>query len=144
MADLLSEYDAYANAYAAFLITNKIPPSLDDDQHQLQQVQECQRDQEPSDVNAEDQVVPTQSASFDARPREDWMLLCQGHGDPQQPIDYTSQGFDWTSAAQLYPNLHEAPSFISQQQQNSDGPSLPAQQSQSFFVETTTSVPVCV
>ena len=122
MADLLSEYDTYANAYAAFLITDNIPPSLDDDLHQLQQVQERQRDQEPSNVNAEDQVAPTQSASFDARPREDWMLLCQGHGDPQQPIDSTSQGFDWTSAAQLYPNLHEAPSFISQQQQNSDSP----------------------
>ena len=44
------------------------------------------------------------------------MLVCQRTGD-LQPSHESQHNVDWTSAIQLYPNVDEAPSFISQQQQ---------------------------
>ena len=47
---------------------------------------------------------------------EEWMLVCQCNSDLQPNID-SQQDIDWTQAAQSYPNVEEAPSFISQQRQ---------------------------
>ena len=44
------------------------------------------------------------------------MLICQRTGDPQ-PDSSSQEDFDWTAAAQSYPNLEEAPTFISRQRQ---------------------------
>ena len=44
------------------------------------------------------------------------MLICQRTGD-QQPDTSSQEDFDWTAAAQSYPNLEEAPTFISRQRQ---------------------------
>ena len=44
------------------------------------------------------------------------MLICRQNADLQPSID-TQEDMDWTLAAQSYPNLEEAPSFISQQRQ---------------------------
>ena len=41
------------------------------------------------------------------------MLICQHSGD-LQPDSSSQEDFDWTAAAQSYPNLEEAPTFISQ------------------------------
>ena len=50
------------------------------------------------------------------RPTEEWMLICQQNADLQPTMD-TQEDIDWTLAAQSYPNLEEAPSFITQQRQ---------------------------
>ena len=44
------------------------------------------------------------------------MLICQ-HNTELQPNTDSQQDIDWTKAAQTYPNVEEAPSFISQQRQ---------------------------
>ena len=44
------------------------------------------------------------------------MLVCQRNSDLQPSTD-SQQDVDWTQAAQSYPNVEEAPSFISQQRQ---------------------------
>ena len=44
------------------------------------------------------------------------MLICQQNADLQPSMD-TQDGIDWTLAAHSYPNIEEAPSFISQQRQ---------------------------
>ena len=44
------------------------------------------------------------------------MLICRQNADLQPSID-TQEDIDWTSSAQSYPNIDEAPSFISQQRQ---------------------------
>ena len=51
-----------------------------------------------------------------SRPIEEWMLICQRNTDLQPHAD-SQPDVDWTHAAQSYPNLEEAPSFISQQRQ---------------------------
>ena len=44
------------------------------------------------------------------------MLICERTGD-QQPDSSSQEDFDWTAAAQSYPNLEETPTFISRQRQ---------------------------
>ena len=58
----------------------------------------------------------TQPTSPPSRPVEEWMLICQ-HNTELQPNTDSQQDIDWTQAAQTYPNVEEAPSFISQQRQ---------------------------
>lgn len=52
-----------------------------------------------------------------SRPTEEWMLVCQRNTELQPSTD-AQEDVDWTHAAQSYPNLDEAASFISQQQHN--------------------------
>ena len=47
---------------------------------------------------------------------EEWMLICRQNADLQPSMD-TQEGIDCTQVAQAYPNMEEAPSFISQQRQ---------------------------
>ena len=51
-----------------------------------------------------------------SRPLEEWMLICQ-HNSDLQPNTVSQYDIDWTLDAQCYPNVEEAPSFISQQRQ---------------------------
>ena len=44
------------------------------------------------------------------------MLICRQNADMQHSMD-TRENIDWTSSAQSYPNIDEAPSFLSQQRQ---------------------------
>lgn len=44
------------------------------------------------------------------------MLICQRSGD-LQPDSSSQEDFDWTAATQSYPNLEEAPTFISRHRQ---------------------------
>ena len=51
-----------------------------------------------------------------SRATEDWMLICRQNAEMQHSMD-TQEDIDWTASAQSYPNIDEAPSFISQQRQ---------------------------
>ncbi len=44
------------------------------------------------------------------------MLICQHSGD-LQPDSSSQEDFDWTAAAQSYPNLEEAPTFVTRHRQ---------------------------
>ena len=47
------------------------------------------------------------------------MLICQQNANFQPSTD-TLDDVDWTQAAQAYPNIEEAPSFITRQQQTGE------------------------
>ena len=58
----------------------------------------------------------SQHAPTPPRPVEEWMLVCR-QNQHSEPDVSSNEEVDWTLAAQSYPNLAEAPSFISQQRQ---------------------------
>ena len=53
-----------------------------------------------------------------SRVTEEWMLICRQNAEMQPSMD-TQEDIDWTASTQSYPNIDEAPSFISQQRQAS-------------------------
>ena len=57
---------------------------------------------------------PTQGHA--PRAQEEWMLICS-HNSDDQPDCSSQEDFDWTAAAQSYPNLEEAPTFITRHRQ---------------------------
>ena len=140
MSDLLAGYDTYIDAYAAFLQSGQIPLCLEDDMYRLLQLsQSTQDDSEDTPVsvyvhNYAAAVViccvqshlhlfsmlqeqdDGQTTTPPLRPTEEWMLICQRNAN-LQPVMDTQEDVDWTLAALSYPNLEEAPSFISQQRQ---------------------------
>ena len=48
--------------------------------------------------------------------QEEWMLIDQS-SDVLQPDSSTQEDFNWTAAAQSYPNLEEAPTFVTRHRQ---------------------------
>ena len=57
-----------------------------------------------------------QESSSQSRATENWMLVCQRNTD-LQPDMRSQEDVNWTQSTQLYPNIQEAPSFVSQQRQ---------------------------
>lgn len=105
--NLLSGFDAYAEAYASYLQSGTIPPCLEDDVHRLQQQQR-------------DNQIPTEDSGEQEQPgsglnghQEEWMLICNTRVQQSTGPEITSSQIDWTEAARHYTNLEEAPSFIS-------------------------------
>ena len=94
----------------------------------LQLLQSNDDDSEDTEVSANLIFIPiihvsslqeqedSQTATPPARATEEWMLICCQNADLQLSVD-TQEDIDWTSSAQSYPNIDEAPSFISQQRQ---------------------------
>ena len=50
--------------------------------------------------------------------REEWMLLCSNLQQSAEEQEETQRSTDWTAAAQLYPNLQEAPRFVTHGKEN--------------------------
>ena len=50
------------------------------------------------------------------RAQDEWMLICQRVTD-LQPDASSQEDFNWTAAAQSYPNLEEAPTFVTRNRQ---------------------------
>ena len=50
--------------------------------------------------------------------REEWMLLCSNLQQLAEEQEETQHSTDWTAAAQLYPNLQEAPRFVTHGKEN--------------------------
>ena len=50
------------------------------------------------------------------RAQDEWILICQRVAD-LQPDTSSQEDFNWTAAAQSYPNLEEAPTFITRNRQ---------------------------
>ena len=111
---LKAGYDTYAEAFAGYLQSGSIPPSLEDDLYRLQQQQE-QQDSGESDSDSEE-VSDEQGQHNQAR--EEWMLLCSNLQQSPEEQEETQQSTDWTAAAQLYPNLQEAPRFVTHAKEN--------------------------
>jgi ATP-dependent DNA helicase PIF1 len=74
-------------------------------------LQQHQQQQDASiEEEEEDPEQPTHSRP--QRAHEEWMLICQRAVDIQ-PDTSSEEDFDLTAAAQSYPNLEEAPTFVS-------------------------------
>ena len=145
LSELLAQHETYAEAYTEFLQTGNIPPTLQEDIFRLQQL-EASQETTQNEVNMtvnncayyhlhinavalitltlllwvhlqedEESQQPTQRQP--PRAQEEWMLICQHNGD-FQPDASSQEDFDWTSAAQSYPNLEEAPTFITRHRQH--------------------------
>ena len=101
---LKADFDTFAEAFADFLQSDTIPQSLDDDIRRLQQQQQQAQEEEPVNEDNDDQNQPLHH-------REEWVLLCsnQQHSDND---DEAGSSTDWAAVAQLYPNLEEAPRFV--------------------------------
>ena len=102
--------DTFAEAFAGYLQSDSIPPSLEDNLYQLQQQQQQQQqDLGESDSDTEE-LGDEQGQQNQAR--EEWMLLRSNVQQSAEEQEETQQSTDWTAAAQLYPNLQEAPRFV--------------------------------
>lgn len=100
---------SYVFAYALFLLSGNIPPSLVDDVDRLEQQNQHYDDEDnPPDQAESGQSPPTRTV-------EEWMMACRRSSDMQPSID-SQQDVDWTLTAQVYTNLEEMPSFITRQQ----------------------------
>lgn len=121
MDDLLFGYDNHIDAYAAFLQSGPIPPCLEDGflQH-LQSVENSENTEVQLTMYIHVKLFQEQEdgqiATASLQHTEKWMLICHQHADLEPSMD-TQENIDWSLAAQSYPNLEEAPSFISQQRQ---------------------------
>ena len=112
---LKAGYDTYAEASAGYLHSGSIPPSLEDDLYWLQQQQQEQQDPGESDSDSEE--ISVEQAQHN-QAREEWMLLCSNVQQSTEEQEETQQSTDWTAAAQLYPNLEEAPCFVTHAKKN--------------------------
>ena len=112
---LKAGYDTYAEAFAGYLQSGSIPPSLEDDQYRLQQQQQQQQDPGESDSDSEE-LSDEQGQQNQAR--EEWMLLCSNLQQSAEEQEETQQSTDWTAVAELYPNLEEAPRFVTHAKEN--------------------------
>ena len=105
--DLLGEHQNFSQAYASYLRTETIPPSLEDDIHIIQQVQ----DNDIDDNQQETGTIEGQVSSTTRR-AEEWMLICQQLQQMDHEPETLSNNVDWCEAARAYPNLEEMPKFI--------------------------------
>ncbi len=105
---LLAGFETFKEAYADFLGSGNAPTSLEEDINRLEQQtqQTCERDmREP---NPSHQAV------------EEWMMLCQLHPQLQCTDQLPSNvSIDWTEATRAYPNIEEAPTFVSRHREAS-------------------------
>ena len=101
---LKSGYDTYVEAFAGYLQSGSILPSLEDDLYRLQR----QEQQDPGECDSDGEEISDEQGQH----REEWMLLCSNLQQSSEEQEETQQSTDWTAVAQLYPNLEEAPHFV--------------------------------
>ena len=132
--DLLSGYDSYIDAYAAFLWSGHIPPCLEDDMYRrlisprvLKMTVMTQRQGSVSLFYTCMYIILYCCGYFIyctlliPHYRNSRIVLPplhhnQRNADLQPSVD-TQEDIDWTLAAQSYPNLEEAPRFMTEQRQ---------------------------
>ena len=70
----MDEQNAYTEAYARFIMSDNAPQCLQDDIDTfMQQARESESD------TSEGEVMNTNNNSSNARPVEEWMLICQSY-----------------------------------------------------------------
>ena len=106
--------DTYAEAFAGYLQSGSIPPSLEDDLHRLQQQQQ---QQDPGESNGDSEELSDEQGQHNPA-REEWMLVCSNLQQSVEEQEETQQSTDWTAAAQLHPNLEEMPHFVTRAKAN--------------------------
>ena len=77
--------------------------------YQLQQQQQEQQD--PGEADSDSEELSDEQGQHN-QAREEWMLLCSNLQQSSEKQEETQQSTDRTAAAQLYPNLEEAPHFV--------------------------------
>jgi len=106
---LKAGYDTYAEAFAGYLQSGSIVPSLEDDLHRLQQQQ--QQQQNPGEPIGDSEELSNEQGQHN-QAREEWMLLCSNLQQSVGEHEETQQSTEWTAAAELHPNLEKAPRFV--------------------------------
>ena len=110
---LKAGYDTYAEAFAGYLQSGSIPPSLENDLYRLQQQQQ-QQQQDPGESDSDTEELSDEQGQHN-QAREEWMLLCSNLQLSAEEQEETQQS---TATAQLYPNLEEAPRFVTHAKEN--------------------------
>ena len=108
---LLDGHDNFSEAYATYLQTGNIPNCLQDDIHRLEQTQSDDNDSNDS---------PDTSSGQEHRCRnvEEWMLICQHRAQLGNSVNNSMIDVDWCEAGRAYPNLEEAPTFITRSRES--------------------------
>ena len=129
--ELLGNSATFTAAYAEFLQSGCIPPSLEDDIHRLQQSssEPLEDDTEVSyhkiilctcaySVLCEPQEQNDQQLSQrPSRAVEEWMLICQSNAELEPNME-SQDSADWSVEERAYPNVEELPTFISRQRES--------------------------
>ena len=74
--------DTFAEAFAGYLQSGGIPPSLEDDLYRLQQQQQLQQD--PSESGSDSEELSDDQGQHN-QAREEWMLLCSNLQQSSSP-----------------------------------------------------------
>ena len=137
--DLLGECDTPSAAYAVFLQTGNVPPSLGDDIHRLEVAQRENQGNNEQVGFSQRAFLKTVCLQFILRLQEneednendgdgtpqavqDWMLICQLGAEFSESTGVDQSACDWSLAGNAYPDLLELPSFIAQQHQHYEVP----------------------
>ena len=67
--------------------------------------------QDPGESGSDSEELSDEQGQHN-QAREDWMLLCSNLQQSAEEQEETQQSTNWTAAAQLYPNLEEAPCLV--------------------------------
>ena len=99
--------ESYKTAYAVFLKSGSVPPSLEDDISRLDQ------NSRQSDQVVEADDVHEHCNASTAKTLDDWMIICQHESIAKAQLSSQACDFDWSKDVQLYSNLDEAATFMS-------------------------------
>ena len=111
---MLTGFDTFVEAYTAYTASNELPSSLENDIQQLNTSTSRRDSQNNSDDDEDSDNDDDDGAQNDIHHchTDEWMLVCRAYSMLEPQIDVQKE-HDWNAAAQRYPNLLEAPSFIS-------------------------------
>ena len=116
--NLLENHLTFTEAYASFLSTGNVPPSLADDVDRLEH-----QVSEQSEDNTTESDTTTTELDRNRRYVQEWMLLCQRLPELDGNSGTSDEEVDWLEAGRHVPNLEESCSFITRQKESGSQPS---------------------
>ena len=111
--DLLENHLTFTEAFASFLSTGNVPPSLADDVDRLEH-----QVSEQSEDNTTESDTTTTELDRNRRYVQEWMLLCQRLPDLGANSSNTHDEVDWLEAGRHVPNLEESCTFITRHKES--------------------------
>ena len=111
--ELQAGFNTFTEAYADFLQSGNVPPSLEDDVHRLQQQQD-----DTSEPGSDDELSDDNQQGHNSQSVEEWMLLCTNQQHSAEEQGRSQESIDWCASSQQYPNIGEMPTFITRSKEN--------------------------
>ena len=115
----LENHLTFSEAYASFLSTGNVPPSLADDVDRLEH-----QVSEQSEDNTSESDTTTTELDRNRRNVQEWILLCQRLPELGGNNGTSGEEVDWLEAGRHVPNLEESCSFITRRKESGSQPSL--------------------